>query len=234
MHTWQIIESGSLSPQAIMAKDQRLLDELNPDEAPILHLYEWNTPCLTYGYFIQPATHLNLAALEEEGIAFARRPTGGGIIFHLTDFAFSLLIPSGHPGYSLNTLENYAFIHRKIAQLLHAFTLDQTSPDLLNFNVPCEKKECHAFCMAKPTQYDLMLDGKKVGGAAQRRSQKGFLHQGTLSLLFPPTEVLKKVLKQADVVIEAMKANTHCLLPEESTQQDLDSARLKLKKLFKS
>src|SRR5262245_54132341 len=101
---WQIIESDRLSPAAIMAKDAQLLEQLNGDSLPILHLYEWAVPCLTYGYFMDPAQHLDLSVLKQQGLEIARRPTGGGIIFHLTDLAFSILVPSNHPACSLNPL----------------------------------------------------------------------------------------------------------------------------------
>ena len=109
---WQMIESGCLSPEAIMIKDADLLAQLDPQGPSILHFYDWNVPCLTYGYFTDPACYLNLDALQQCGMQKARRPTGGGIIFHLSDLAFSVLIPASHPCFSLNTLDNYAFINK--------------------------------------------------------------------------------------------------------------------------
>jgi lipoate-protein ligase A len=230
---WQIIESGYLSPEAIMAKDADLLAQLDPQGPSILHFYDWNAPCLTYGYFTDPSCHLNLEALQYHGLQKARRPTGGGIIFHLSDLAFSVLIPASHPRFSLNTLDNYAFINEKVAAAAAHFTSQSLQPQLLNEEPVCLSKECHAFCMAKPTQYDLMLHHKKVGGAAQRRTKQGLLHQGSLSLLPPPIDLLQKVLKNSELVLDAMHKHSDYLLSNQMMMSDLTQVREKLKETLK-
>ena len=63
---WKVIESGSLPPDVIMAKDAALLNEIQSEI--ILHLYEWDRPCLTIGYFIDPAKHLHLDQLNRYGL----------------------------------------------------------------------------------------------------------------------------------------------------------------------
>ena len=232
---WNIVESGCLSPEAIMAKDADLLAHLDPEGPSILHFYDWNAPCLTYGYFTEPAHHLHLDILQQCGLQKARRPTGGGIIFHLSDLAFSVLIPAAHPCFSVNTLDNYALINKKVAAAAAHFTAHSLKPQLLSCEPICLNKECHAFCMAKPTQYDLMIDGKKLGGAAQRRTKQGFLHQGSLALLPPPTDVLRKVLKNGNLIIEAMHQQRHYLLSLSRDENfNLTLAREKLKNELKT
>lgn len=230
---WKIIESGYLSPEAIMAKDADLLAQLDPQGSSILHFYDWNAPCLTYGYFTNPSHHLNLEVLQYHGLQKARRPTGGGIIFHLSDLAFSILIPASHPCFSLNTLDNYAFINKKVAAAAAHLTYDSSKPQLLSEEPICLSKECHAFCMAKPTQYDLMIHHKKVGGAAQRRTKQGLLHQGSLSLLPPPIDLLQKVLKNGELVLKTMDQSSDYLFSNYENLPDLDHARQKLKEALK-
>ena len=231
--SWQVIESGRLSAEAIMGKDAFLLSQLTVNSPPFLHFYEWESPCLTYGYFTDPIPFLDIEAVEYCGLQMARRPTGGGIIFHLTDLAFSVLVSASHPYFSLNTLENYAFINQRVAEAIRHLTTQSMRPDLLPLEPSCSSKNCKAFCMAKPTQYDLILDGKKVGGAAQRRTRQGLLHQASLSLLFPPLDLLRKVLKDHERVLKSMREHSYCLLPGCSTVQDLQEMRDQLKELLK-
>ena len=220
-----VIDSGKLDPDAVMAKDASLLEQLNPEGRPIIHFYEWSVPCLTYGYFTDPGRHLDLKALEVSGLHLARRPTGGGIIFHLTDFAFSVLIPANHPSFSQNTLENYALVNRPVA---FAISEIAPSPPGLHSAYFCPKGESPSFCMAKPTLFDLVIEGKKVGGAAQRRTRKGLLHQASLSVCLPPFGLLEKVLRDRKVLV-SMRENSDCLFP---AGKDLHEGRRKIKELL--
>lgn len=228
--TWQIIESGCLDPAEIMEKDARLLSNLAPGDQPILHFYEWSIPSLTYGYFTDPGRFLDLNALQVCGIALARRPTGGGIIFHLTDFAFSVLLPSGIPSLSINPLENYALINRWVAEAIGGLPQLVHPPGLLMPSI--ESSKSAPFCMVKPTHYDLVVEGKKVGGAAQRRTKTGLLHQASISVKLPPKELLQKVLLEGESVVAAMAKNSYCLLPEEADAAELYECRKKLKELL--
>lgn len=91
----RIIHTGTSSATENMALDTKYLQALEGDA--ILHLYDWIGLPATYGYFIAPDKYLNLDAVAKYGLSLARRPTGGGIVFHIWDYAFSFLMPSSHP-----------------------------------------------------------------------------------------------------------------------------------------
>lgn len=228
---WLIIDSGRLPPEQIMAKDARLLEELQFNPQPILHLYEWEGDCLTYGYFTQPAQHLDLDALKECQLQMARRPTGGGIIFHLTDFAFSILIPAIHPHFSFNSLENYAYINGLVAQALAHLNQRSVQAKLWVENER-ELSVSTQFCMARPTQYDLIVDERKVGGAAQRKTKWGFLHQGSLSLMLPPFALLNKVIRDKSV-LDKMQKNSYPLFGIDVSVKQLQEKRDEVKEAIK-
>ncbi|MBA3721838.1 MAG: hypothetical protein H0W88_05500 [Parachlamydiaceae bacterium] len=230
---WQIIESDQMAPQAIMQKDADLLNSLSFESQPILHLYEWNCKCLTYGHFIDPAKYLEMDKLRVHHLEMARRPTGGGIIFHLTDFAFSILLPINYPQISINTLDNYAYINRLVAKAIEPLMNLSKPPELLSQIHPCTSSECNSFCMAQPTKYDIIIGNKKVGGAAQRRTKKGLLHQGSLSLAFPPRALLQDILLKESKVLEAMQEHTF-VMNEEGTHESLAEMRLNMKDALKN
>lgn len=230
---WKFIDSGKKSAKENMDLDHRLLENLDPLGDPILHYYDWEKPSFTHGYFVDPKNFLNLSSFLNERLDWARRPTGGGIIFHLTDLAFSVLIPASHPLYTDNTLTNYEGINQKVALAVKEI-LKEDIPSLL---VQEEEKKNSAllnFCMAKPTIYDVMLGNKKIAGAAQRRKKQGFLHQGTISIVMPKVEFLEEILLENSIVLEEMKKNTHSLLPANWSSDDLTEMRKKLKKLLKN
>ena len=229
---WQVIETGPKSPQGLMDLDSRLLDRMNETSRPILHIYEWDSPCLTYGYFIDPYKFLNKKGLEYHGLAMAKRPTGGGIIFHLTDFAFSILLPCTHPEVSLNTLNNYFFINGLVAAAISPLVNISDKIELSSGDSLHSAQDCTSFCMSGPTRYDLIIKGKKVGGAAQRKTKFGLLHQGTISLMVPPCSVLKDVLINHEPILEAMQNNSYSLLGEGRTMKDAEEIRRAIKSLL--
>jgi lipoate---protein ligase len=220
---WTIIDTGTSSAKKNMEIDADLLAALDPSSAsPILHLYDWLAPCATYGHFIHPFDHLSSKADFE----LAKRPTGGGLLFHISDWAFSILVPASHEAFSLNTLDNYAFINTLLIDIINRFLGFKANLSLLPTESPRDHCLCH-FCMAKPTKYDVMLEGKKVCGGAQRRTKAGFLHQGTISLSIPDQGFLDRLLLDPSVS-KAMFENTYPLMAD----VPLKEARKFLKNTF--
>lgn len=212
-----VIDDGARPALWQMQRDSEIIENLAKLEKPLLRLYEWQSPSITYGYFIDPATSL---WLDQHAFELARRPTGGGILFHVHDFAFSVAIPKSHPKFSQNVLENYRFINEAVLKAVlalqseHQFSLEQQKAEGL----------FPQFCMATPTRYDLLLNGLKIGGAAQRKTREGFLHQGSIFLSPPPWDALKAVLKEGHASIDAMKQASSSLYAHKAS----DAIRKKL------
>lgn len=221
----QVIDTGKASAEENMALDVAYLESL---EAPLLHLYDWATPSITYGHFIDPSKYLCLKALEQRGIGAARRPTGGGITLHMTDYAFSILIPASHPMFSLNPLENYISINRLVMGAIREFIDDEINLALLHLEIDNGAN----FCMAKGTKYDIMLNGAKVGGAAQRRTKKGFLHQGSILLSAPDRDLLDHILLEKRIV-DLMEKNSLPLLGKGCSSNFLLKEKERLKECLK-
>ena len=228
---WNVIDSGTRSAKENMALDSALLSDLENSGAPILHLYDWEGEAATYGHFIDPTKYLNAEGVVAHGLCLAKRPTGGGIVFHNCDLAFSVLIPATHPDFSQSPFDNYAFINRHVLSVVCQFI--GHTPELLPVEPEAVDAVSRNFCMAKPTKYDVMIEGKKVGGAAQRKTRQGFLHQGSISLGMLPETYLHDVLGPDSTVLEEMKRNSYPLLGEHWTKKELCEARLLLRDLLK-
>lgn len=205
MGKMKVLDTGAQSAEQNMRLDAELLESLDPGGPMILHFYDWEGECATYGHFVSPADFLNLEEAKKKGLNLAKRPTGGGIIFHIWDLAFSVLIPSSHPRFSENTLENYAFVNNRVLEAVSSYVDEK--PALIEENGAALDTFCTRFCMAQPTKYDVLLNGRKIAGAAQRKTKNGLLHQGTISLVMPDEEYLKNILLSTKV-LEAMIANT--------------------------
>lgn len=218
----EILNTGISSAEENMRFDEKLLENLLPTGNPILHLYRWSRPSATFGYFVNPTEHLR----PQSQVDLARRPTGGGILFHIWDLAFSFLMPSGHPRFSENTLTNYEFVNRAVLEAVKSYF--SLPAELISSDAPSLSLECKNFCMAKPTRYDVVYGGTKIAGAAQRKRKQGYLHQGTISLLSPEIELLKEILLSS-TVLDAMTSFTFSPL---SDTAQLEQVRSDLEKLL--
>ena len=217
-----ILDTGSAPAQDNMDLDAKLLSCLTPDSSPLLHFYEWAGPSATFGHFIRPEKHFDLKKAEWHHLSLAKRPTGGGIIFHIWDFAFSFLMPASHPFFSLNTLENYQFVNERVRDAMQELFPLQGKAEIIPEDFASQHEEAVNFCMAKPTQYDVVYEGTKIAGAAQRKTKLGYLHQGSISLVFPQVELLKEVLLSKQTIVEAMTRYSFAPLGRQ-----WDAARLK-------
>lgn len=198
--TWQVIEEGPLHPQENMDRDAYSLAHIKPESNPQLRFYQWDGLSATYGYFIDPLKHFNPEGIQRHGLKIAKRPTGGGILFHHVDLAFSLLVPAGHAYYGKTPLDSYQTLNGIVLQALKESGFNESSL------IPASGKDSHeAFCMAHPTVFDVVCAGKKIAGAAQRRTKNGLLYQGSLCLQVPDSSFLHDVLLPSKGLVEAMQ-----------------------------
>lgn len=196
-----------------MARDVALFESLTPDTPPLLHFYAWKGPCVTLGHFLDPEQLLNLEAMEPLGIDWAKRPTGGGAVIHTCDLSFSLILPKSHSLAQHAGIESYRLIHGAVQRACASCCPEA---ELLNTALALSSDRSTAasqrdFCMAKPTRYDILFGGKKIGGGAQRRSQRGLLHQMTLVLRPPENALLRQILKNPTAHIAAMERTSGAL-----------------------
>jgi hypothetical protein len=136
---------------------------------PLLRLYAWTEPAATFGYFQRHSDVEHLTPLRP----LVRRPTGGGLVPHDADWTYSLVVPPAHSWYALRAAESYRRVHE---WLRSAFT-ELGIPTSL---APVRHKNLPGQCFVGAEQSDLLFEGRKIAGAAQRRSRQGLLIQGSV------------------------------------------------------
>ena len=157
-------------PAANMAMDEALLRTAT---VPVLRCYAWDRPAFSFGYFLRFADAAAAAGPER---TLVRRWTGGGMVPHGEDFTWSLVVPRAHPAAALPPPLSYQLFHSALAA-----ALAQSGRDVSQ--VPAERTApAGGLCLHAPAPGDLLLAGRKIAGAGQRRSRHGLLHQGTIAL----------------------------------------------------
>ena len=160
-----------------MAVDEALLEHA---AAPSIRFYRWHSPALSFGYFGKFADVAAYALARD----LVRRWTGGGIVFHGEDLTFSIVIPASYTAFGESSISIYERIHDALCRVLNALgqpavvTGGVTGPG--RFAKEAAVSAGGYNCFANPVHADVMIDGRKVAGAAQRRTRCGWLQQGSL------------------------------------------------------
>ena len=182
---WDYWEDGAHEPPFNMAADEALLLTAARRGRPLLRRYAWDRPAVSLGY-------VQRWEAAPAGFAAVRRPTGGGIVYHDFDFTYSIAFPAGHWLTGLDRITSYDWINRSVQHGLCGLGL---AVELAQVEIPHSVERATMVCFTNPTRYDLLLDGRKIAGSAQRRTADGLLHQGSLHfngpLPFPRDEIAR-------------------------------------------
>ena len=162
-----------------MAIDASLLASV-PEKSAVFRHYGWTEPTITFGY----TQRINeIRTIVPNNISLCRRITGGGIVDHRYDWTYALAL---HPNLSAAqnpAIELYAAIHKCIQQAL-------ATQSITTHLAPCPRscKETReeppagpGQCFLQPAANDVIHpEGRKIAGAAMKRTRTGLLVQGSV------------------------------------------------------
>jgi lipoyl(octanoyl) transferase len=161
-----------------MAIDEALLEQAS---VPSIRFYQWHFPALSFGYFGKFADVASYA----DGRDLVRRWTGGGIVFHGEDLTYSIVIPVSDAAFGESSISIYEKIHHAFCRVLNAIgeravVAGGVDPGRGGFAKGAAVTASGDSCFANPVRADVIVDGRKVAGAAQRRTRSGLLQQGSI------------------------------------------------------
>jgi lipoate-protein ligase A len=163
-----------------MAIDEALLSGAT---VPAIRFYRWQFPALSFGYFGRFA---DVASYQGER-DLVRRWTGGGIVFHGDDLTYSIVIPAIDATFAESSMSIYETIHRGLVDALsetgqRAVVAGVGDPGSSSVTMATRTgiSDAGYSCFANPVRADVMINGRKIAGAAQRRTRRGLLQQGSI------------------------------------------------------
>ena len=169
---WQLYIDTAHDPFYNMAMDEILLQNAKTINSPLIRIYDWDRPSVSIGYVQR------YDAAPYDKYTVVRRPTGGGIVYHDNDLTYTAVVPADDPICKLSRIDSYHVFHEAILKTLGEFGIaGSLSPDEC---APVDRATMR--CFTTPTRYDVVADGRKYAGAAQRRTKDGILHQGSIDL----------------------------------------------------
>jgi len=191
---WRLIDTGVATAQYNMAVDEALLSNFKEGDLPIFRLYRWEKS-LSLGRFSKLTLNLDLETLQKQKLPFVRRMTGGGILVHGKDISYSLILPSKNFK-NISVKESYFYLCQFLLTFYKDLGLNAAFVNELNLKIT--KSD---ICMSANEAYDIVLDGKKIGGNAQRYTKNILFQHGSIPLNFD-NEIFKDIFLDKYTLID--------------------------------
>ncbi len=167
-----ILEAEPQSGSWNMAVDEALLESALEFGECILRFYMWERATVSLGYF-QSADEIS-AIPEFASLPVVRRLSGGGAILHHHELTYSCALPPRHP-LAQSPSQLYEQIHEKLIEVLrgHGIAGEMRGHALPNQNATF-------LCFGRGDPRDIICQGQKIVGSAQRRRRGGVLQHGSI------------------------------------------------------
>ncbi|MCM8786888.1 MAG: lipoate--protein ligase family protein [Candidatus Omnitrophica bacterium] len=187
---WRFILDGRCSGYYNMAVDEALFCSYNQYKIPTLRIYSWARPFITLGYKQNVAD-----VLKNNKIPFVRRITGGSALLHTSwELTYSLVFSTLDLKLSSSVKDSYKYICKFIINFYSQLNLKADfAKDLFKSNLDTLTN----FCLSSFSEYDIIINGKKIGGNAQKRSKNLILQQGIIPLKID-FELIRSTIKDVD------------------------------------
>lgn len=163
-----------------MAFDEALMHGVLSGATPALRIYGWNSPSFTFGISQNINEELDVNSCRKNGIDFVRRITGGGILFHFDEITYSLVCRKEDIGEDKGVMVSYRNICSFLMRFYESLGL---KPSFAFSDMHFPKNSIHSeICCASHEKYDILINGKKIGGNAQKRSKSVILQHGAIPI----------------------------------------------------
>lgn len=169
---WRVLDSGAADGATNMALDHALLLRAASHDEAVLRIYAWTRPTISFG--MHERARLTPETVAAHGIDAVRRPTGGRALLHHREVTYSVTAPV----VGLGLAESYGAINAILLRALGRLGVAATvaaprtrtpTPD----GIPC---------FAEPNAGEIVVDGRKLVGSAQRRDAQALLQHGSILL----------------------------------------------------
>jgi len=182
MDKWNFLDTG-LNPGSFnMAFDEDLLARAQKgDRVPVLRFYGWNPPAVSLGRFQKVEVAVNIEACRQRGFDIVRRVTGGRAVLHRHELTYSVVSRTDNPFFPPNVHGTYKVIAEG---LLRGLRILGISAEIVSrASRHAHLVETHVkdpACFSSPSWYEIVVNGKKIIGSAQRRLSSAFLQHGSI------------------------------------------------------
>ncbi|MFN8009547.1 MAG: lipoate--protein ligase family protein [Terriglobia bacterium] len=212
-----------------MAVDEVFLDLVSLPDAPrltYLRFYTWKQPTLSIGYSQNAEKVVDLRFCQNNGIDVVRRPTGGKAVLHDQELTYSIVSndPTHFPIHDIS--KTYERIAAALSLgLLQMGVQTALAPARPNAVASTQKRGFpQKACFAASQHHEILWNGRKLIGSAQRRNRNSFLQHGSILIGFDSSLLAKALASPGLVGLDSDVATlTECLGHKPHTQELLQN-----------
>ncbi len=184
----RVIIDDARDPRMNMAIDEAIARRRVFKSYDTLRVYMWLPSGVTIGRKQILHEAINLEEISRRGYVFVRRPTGGAALLHpaYKEITYSVVLSKDHPLYTLDVSSSASEIAWGVAKAINRLGIYagvRGSGGSIDAS----------FCYLNPGSSDVMINGRKISGSAQRRSWGSLLQHGTILLDYDPDDFLSVI-----------------------------------------
>lgn len=171
------VTSWDLSGEENMRRDLALVATARTQPS-VMRLYTWDPWCVSLGYN-QNESVIDQHLLRERGWDLVRRPTGGRAVLHAEELTYCIAVPQGE---GVKPREIYQRIHEQLLEALQTLvpglSFEESPTDLRHHYATAGAAA--ASCFTSSARTEIMFNGRKVVGSAQRTIDGVILQHGSI------------------------------------------------------
>lgn len=178
MQEWRLLDTSNSSGAINMAIDEAILIACQKGIVPsTLRFYGWNKPTVSLGFFQNVDESINIKECSRQSIEVVRRMTGGRAVLHDKELTYSVTSKTDNLLFPSDIKGRYRVIAEAVLWgLLHVGINGRFS------TISGKKLPKSPLCFSSPSWYEILIEGKKLVGSAQRVLTNAFLQHGSILL----------------------------------------------------
>jgi lipoate-protein ligase A len=183
---WRFIDSGRCDAFYNMALDESLSISVRTGySSPILRLYGWDRHAVSLGYF-QKTSAVDLLYCAGRNIPVVRRPTGGRAVLHGDELTYSFSCRTDTGPFSKGLLDSYEKIGNALCLALGKIGI---ATETKKRREKGKVLTGSPLCFQSSSYGEILMGGRKMIGAAQKRWEDGMLQQGAIPFVMDEGEM---------------------------------------------
>ncbi len=178
MEVLYCISPVTASGKVNMEVDRRLMEISEREGRNFFRFYRWEPACISLGRGQDPEDLLDTDYMRSMGYDWVNRITGGSYVLHKGDITYSITASSKSSMFKLPLMDFYKLVHRAFYLGILKTGIDSSMITYGNSRFAREHKKSP--CFSHFSNNEILIEGRKILGSAQKRGKNGLLQHGSL------------------------------------------------------